>query len=181
MKLFEIANPKPFVFVDMDGVLADFDQAIEKYDGFDKESRVNSLRKLGPRGVKDFFASMSPLPDGIKLIEWLNGHDIEWRILSAPLRSDGVDPKDSRKASEIGKKDWLATHLGWEVAKKAIFEPNKWKWANYGHQAAILIDDTPKKIDAFNSAGGIGMLYTNLNSVLPKLKQIFHSNISKKD
>lgn len=173
MKILEVTKPKPFVFVDMDGVLADFDQAILKYDGTDKESRVDSLRRLGPRGVKDFFANMPPLPDGMRLIKWLDDHNVDWRILSAPLRSSGVDPKDSRKASEIGKKDWLATNLGWEIAKKAIFEPNKWKYANYGHQPAVLIDDTPKKIDAFKQAGGIGLLYTDMNSVMPQLKQMF--------
>lgn len=173
MKIFEVAKPKPFVFVDMDGVLADFDKGIINYDGTDKESRVDSLRRLGPSAVKDFFATLPPMVDGMRLIEWLDQHRIDWRILSAPLRSDGVDPKNSRQASEIGKRDWLASNLGWEVAKKAIFERNKWKWANYGHQPAVLIDDTPKKIDAFKQAGGIGLLYTDLNSVMPQLKQIF--------
>lgn len=173
MKIFEVTKPKPFVFVDMDGVLADFDQAILNYDGTDVESRVNNLRRLGPLAVRDFFASMQPLADGMRLIKWLDDHNVDWRILSAPLRTDGVDPKESRKASEIGKKDWLASNLGWEVAKKAIFEPNKWKWANYGHQPAVLIDDTPKKIDAFNKSGGIGLLYTDLNAVMPKLKDLF--------
>lgn len=173
MKIFEVSKAKPFVFVDMDGVLADFNKAILNYDGADIESRVNNLRKLGPNAVKDFFASLPPMVDGMRLIEWLDNKRIDWRILSAPLRSDGVDPKNSRKASEIGKRDWLASNLGWEVAKKAIFEPNKWKYANYGHQPAVLIDDTPKKIDAFNQAGGIGLLYTNLNSVMPRLKELF--------
>jgi len=118
MKIFEVSKAKPFVFVDMDGVLADFNKAILNYDGADTESRVNNLRKLGPNAVKDFFASLPPMVDGMRLIEWLDNKRIDWRILSAPLRSDGVDPKNSRKASEIGKRDWLASNLGWEVAKK---------------------------------------------------------------
>ena len=118
MRAQEFVSP-PHLYLDMDGVQADFftawarwhgsktGQDINRYkeigDRAQREQSITELNKEGPEFVAKFFATLPVLPGGQKLIRWLKDNKIPFTVLSAPLR--GNEP-----ASIAGKKYWLTQH-----------------------------------------------------------------------
>ena len=93
--LTEDTNKKPHLYLDMDGVQADFFGAwaeLEKVMHYkhitDPEEAILRLAKSGPRKVYEFFRDLDPLPGGQKIIAWLRYHQIPFTVLSAPLRME---------------------------------------------------------------------------------------------
>lgn len=160
INLRDLGMGKPLVFVDMDGVLADFTKNFGKYD-----HDIKKLANSDPKEIYDYYNSLDMLEDGKSIIKWLNNHDIPFTILSAPIRGKG------QQASIQAKKDWLAQHLGWEIARKALFTPSKFQYATNGNHSNILIDDMPKYVDPWIEHGGIGILHKNFKQTIDSLKQ----------
>jgi hypothetical protein len=46
------------------------------------------------------------------------------------------------------------------------------KGSNIGKRPAILIDDFPKNVQQFKTAGGIGILHTTTSNTISQLKRI---------
>lgn len=168
---------KPHVYVDMDGVQADFFTAWAQLHGKDRykeigdrtarEQSINDLNARGPEFVQEFFARLPVLNGGIKMLKWLNDNGVPYTILSSPLRGN-------EEASIVGKKIWLQQHNPASV-NTAIFADNKERWARKGSQPNILIDDFKQNITKWNSAGGIGILFrdANYSTVVKQLAEIF--------
>lgn len=197
MRFAEIqSNRIPHLYLDMDGVQADFftswalwhgekiqNPEIQRYkDIGDKEKREESIRAMqaeGPEFVYNFFANLPELPNGMKLVDWIVENKIPCTILSAPLRSG---PEDKQKvitnASIRGKKDWLAKH---NPNFPAIFDGQKDKYATKGGNPNVLIDDHKKYITAWEQKGGIGVLHRehNTDQTIAKLKQIYSPYLNK--
>jgi hypothetical protein len=177
MKLTEIGESKPHLYLDMDGVQADFFTAwarIHDKDRYkeigDKEAREISIADMAARGpefVKDFFTNLDPLPGGTKLVAWLKANSIPFTILSAPLR-------DQRSASVQGKRAWLDRHNP-STSDTAKFDGNKERYAVTGGRVNLLIDDHKKYISRWEERGGIGILYRDdrVDEVISRLKEIY--------
>jgi len=173
--LFTESIAKPRLFCDMDGVLSDWDSQFEKeagmtIDEFQKEYSKNASWKLVGKAGEQFWAGMEWMPDGIDL--WAFIRKFNPIILSSP----SLDPK-----SITGKAKWLKKNLNWDfpyITKKedwtgkerTIFYGNKFEFAT-GPQD-ILIDDTPKKLDAWVAAGGTGILHTSAKETIAELKKL---------
>ena len=91
--LEETENKMPHLFLDMDGVQADFFGAWSKRSGVnhwkaiaDKEAEINQLAHSSAKDVYDFFYNLQPLSGGMKVISWLRNNQIPYTVLSAPLR-----------------------------------------------------------------------------------------------
>jgi hypothetical protein len=161
----------------MDGVQADFFSAWarlfgkERYkDIGDKPAREASIQDLsnrGPEFVERFFATLPVLPSFAALLRWLRDHDIEFTVLSAPLRGN-------EEASIRGKLAWLDRHNP-GTSDRAIFTGDKQRYAVTQGQPNVLVDDFKKYVAAWRDAGGIGILHrdNNLKATLDQLARVY--------
>jgi hypothetical protein len=161
----------------MDGVQADFFSAWarlfgkERYkDIGDKPAREASIQDLsnrGPEFVERFFATLPVLPSFAALLRWLRDHDIEFTVLSAPLRGN-------EEASIRGKLAWLDRHNP-GTGDRAIFTGDKQRYAVQQGQPNVLVDDFKKYVAAWRDAGGIGILHrdNNLKATLDQLAKVY--------
>jgi len=191
MRITELVNLQtarnqqlPHLYLDMDGVQADFFTAwanwhgnkfgmshVERYkDIGSKEQREQSISELsaeGPEFIQNFFATLPTLSGGQKLVRWLTQNRIPFTVLSAPLRG-------MHAPSIAGKKTWLDAHNP-GTSGTAIFTGDKARMATQGGQPNILVDDFKKYINAWDNAGGIGILYRDdmVDDVISQLEQIY--------
>ena len=174
----------PHLYLDMDGVQADFftqwarwhnrkfgQSHVERYkDIGSKEQREKSIAELsaeGPEFIERFFATLPTLPGGTKLVRWLRANRIPFTVLSAPLRG-------YHGPSIAGKQTWLDQHNP-GTSQQAIFTGQKERLAQAGGHPNILVDDFKKYINAWQAAGGIGILYrdADVDSVIAQLAKIY--------
>lgn len=148
---------KPEVYVDMDGVLADFFSEYAKLAGIESGNyRDIPAAKTDPTLQKmvgtDFFARLPKFPSAdhlLNLVTRLYGH---YNICSSPLRGD-------HEGSEHYKTLWIREHLNPQPAE-IIITPRKAKYAvQEDGTPNILIDDRGSNITAWEEAGGIGIKY----------------------
>jgi 5'(3')-deoxyribonucleotidase len=148
---------KTEVYLDMDGVLADFFTEYAKLAGI-KNGNYRDIppAKTDPTLQKmvgtDFFARLPKFPSADQLVEMvvkLYGH---YHICSSPLRGDFEN-------SEAQKKVWIKEHLNPQPVD-VVITPNKAKWAvQKDGTPNILIDDRGSNISSWEAAGGIGIKY----------------------
>jgi 5'(3')-deoxyribonucleotidase len=161
MKEIEADKGKPQVFLDLDGVLADFFSELwDMYQAQKNEDAWENIKhELTParqnklvnsiENASDFFANLGMLEGGKKVLEYLNKNNIPFTILSSPLRGE-------RKEDSIeGKRIWLKKHGLGSVPQ--IFTHDKAAYAKTNGVPNILIDDFGKNISAWKKAGGIGI------------------------
>lgn len=155
--------PKYEIFIDLDGVLCNFDKAwlnlgISKLtldDYKEKFSANKAWKQIHAAGV-DFWANMEWMPDGKKL--WNNVKKHEPTILTSPSK---------KEVSKEGKTKWVERELGKDVP--LIFSRDKFEHAS---ENRILIDDSEKKINNWIEHNGIGILFTNISDVVRQLKEL---------
>lgn len=159
----EQSNTKPHLYLDMDGVQADFFRQWARMFGFenyrdmgDVAAQNANIMKLVDRGdefVEEFFATLPMLPGGAKLLAFLHKHKIPYTILSAPLRN-------RFEASTAGKRRWLDQHTP-GVSQNAIFTSDKHKYAVKDGAPNVLVDDHGEKINKWRAKGGIGIKHAD--------------------
>lgn len=186
----EDTTGKPHLYLDMDGVQADFFSQWAKWhsettgkrassyqdigDGEAQLASIVNMSNQGPDFVRDFFANLPPLNGFSKVMNWIKQNNIPYSILSAPLRGNN-------KASIEGKKEWLLKHN--PGAEQEIFTGNKENYASSGGQANVLIDDHGKYIKRWTSNGGIGIKHSNNNpqATISALEKIYSISESSKN
>lgn len=170
----------PHLYLDMDGVQADFFGAWADKHGVshwkaiqDKEGEIEDLANSTPEQVYSFFRNLRPLPGGIKIIEWLKTNNIPYTVLSAPLRGPYAD------TSKQAKKDWLDEHNP-GTSETAIFTSQKHKYAVNDGVANVLVDDFGPYCQKFSDAGGIVVKHedesevsTAANDTISMLEKIY--------
>lgn len=144
------------VYLDMDGVIADFFGEVERMYNVDHWKSIQhrdgifvELRNT------DFFNRIEKFPETdaiVKYVQEVSGGD--WGICSSPLRGDEYN-------SAYWKRVWLERHGFMPEVEKCIFTGNKHKYAynQLTRSPNILIDDKPENIKRWEEAGGIGILF----------------------
>lgn len=108
------------------------------------------------------FLSMQPHQDGItQLWPFINRVGLTVNILSAPINGNKSAPMSAAE----GKTSWVESWLK-PQPKNIIITPSarKYEHATTDGVENILIDDKASTIDAWNAAGGIGILHIPKNS-----------------
>jgi len=172
MRIYELANSKaasrPVVYVDMDGVLADFFGEVAKREGASHWRRARKIKDRIDQVAQEpgFFLDLKPLPNAPKLIRGILDIAGEYSILSSPMMSNV-------EQSVREKSQWLNHYLKQVQPTSVLFEHQKERFAQQPNETPnILIDDWDANIQLWEANGGIGILYTddNWDRVLKQLK-----------
>jgi len=144
------------LYLDMDGVLADFNKEYTKLD----PQRAD--RKRFREAVMDYkiFTHLEFMPDTQELLNHvskLRGIDVQ--ILTSMGTHDPVQGNEAKSQ----KLTWLEKH---NIPYKANFVRNKQEKANYATPNSILIDDSVGCISPFIAAGGHGILHVNASETI---------------
>ena len=152
----EDAQGKPKVYVDMDGVIANFYAGVTRVTGHE-EPRAMALQDIEDTMASfkgtDFFFQLPKYDQADELIALVNkmtGGD--WYILSSPLKYD-------REGSAKHKAAWVKKFL--KIQPNGMhFTGDKAQFATQPDGTPnILIDDYPKYLEKWTNAGGIGVKY----------------------
>lgn len=158
---------RPEVYLDMDGVLADFFTEYAKLAGITSGNyRDIPPAKTDPTLQKmvgtDFFARLPKFPSADELVKMTVKLFGRYHICSSPLRGDFEN-------SEAQKKVWIQKHLR-PAPVDIIITPNKAKYAKQPDGTPnILVDDRGSNISAWEAAGGIGIKYQADEDTLQKV------------
>lgn len=150
------------VYLDMDGVLADFFHEYAKLAGVPANKYgKHDYRSIPPAKADptldkmvgtDFFARLPKFPSTDKLVNIVVDAAGSYNICSSPLRGD-------HEGSAKYKGAWIKKHLN-PQPQHVYITPNKAKYAkNADGMPNVLIDDRGSNISAWEAAGGIGIKY----------------------
>jgi hypothetical protein len=167
-----MANGKPIVYLDMDGVLADFFGGVEYLFGVDhwKELTNDKTKDLKKQVIDritgtDFFAVLPKFPTADQLIDMVKKFTGgKFSINTSPLRGDNEN-------SSKYKKIWISNNI--EQPDEIIVTSRKESYAKDKASGTpnILIDDRPINIQKWQAAGGYGILYQANRDSLEKVKK----------
>ena len=168
----EAMETKPIVYLDMDGVLADFFGGVEKLYGVShwKELTSDKTKDLKKEVINritgtDFFATLPKFSTADQLIdmvkEFTGG---KFSINTSPLRGDNEN-------SAKYKKVWVSNNI--PQPDTMIITGRKETYARDKASGTpnILIDDRPINIEKWQAAGGHGILYQANRDPLTKVKK----------
>ncbi len=167
--LFNLGESKQFVenlgelasaseiYVDMDGVLADFFgewarlMDVDHFTDINKQHDINdALQKI--RDTDDFWLRLPMLPEAKKLLSLIKQVKGSYNICSSPLADD--------PNSEKHKRTWIEKNLSFFPPDNVYITHNKPQYAtNKDGIPNILIDDYGKNIRDWEAAGGTGFKY----------------------
>jgi hypothetical protein len=154
------------IYLDMDGVIVDFDKRFTELAGmgpreyestFGKEKFWDFIDSKEKGGGVGFWVGMDWMPGGSELYNRVAQHD--HALLSSPSRSE---------SSRIGKHQWKKKYT---PSTKLILALAKNK-QNYADGNNILIDDRESNIQQWREAGGIGILYKSASQVNKELDKL---------
>lgn len=159
-------NPKVnTIYVDMDGVVADFDAFVFKHMGRTFSHTSGPGKDVEMWGFlarfEDLYYQLPPTPYAEELLRAIMAVGAKTEMLTAIPRRATVP------TAEVDKIKWMKDNFGHFNIKVNIgpYSRDKWKWAKPGD---ILIDDRADNIQEWNAAGGIGILH-DTNNVAPTL------------
>ena len=155
------SNPKPNIYLDCDGVLADFDGAAIEILGRhprDFEERFGTERFWKElQQAADFYANLPLLADARELFEGTQ------RL--SPILLTGCPEGNWAEAQKIA---WAARHFpGTKIITCRSAEKSQ-----YAKPGDILVDDYPRYRSLWEDAGGIFILHTSADQSLRELGEV---------
>mgnify|MGYP001185084589 CR=1 FL=1 len=150
------------LYLDMDGVLADFNKEYIKLD-----PQKADRKRFRTAVIEDkIFEKLEFLPDTQELLNHVSKlHGVNIEILT----SMGTHEPFQANCAREQKLKWLDAK---NIPYKANFVHNKQEKAKYATPRSILIDDSVGCISPFNEAGGHGILHTNASNTIRILDSI---------
>lgn len=144
------------IYIDMDGVVADFDKAILEVFGEEYCDRVATDFWKDVCVEQKVFERMPPIHEGMNMVHRIKAnHDICF------MTSTGGLPHHIDIAKQ--KLTWLHEH---DLGKYPVaFCMNTKGKGLYAHPGAVLIDDRQKVCDAWAEGGGDAILFTRENAL----------------
>ena len=160
------------IFVDMDGVLTNFEGRFEQFAGVTPDEYIaqKSIQVGKDKAYEQFWdlvdeqvgvrfwAGMPWMPEGENLYKHIKKY--KPTILTSPSRDE---------SSRIGKGVWVKRNMSGVPLKFGYKASGK---AKYAGPNKILIDDREDNIAAWKAAGGIGILFKSTEQVKNELSKL---------
>ena len=176
------------LYLDMDGVLVDFERGAQEQLGFDlaslginaSSSQLNSEGKAEKKRLydlilanPDFWDHLHPMDDALELWSGVMQYD-PIILTAAPKHHGGMTGPMFLNAAER-KREWIRWHLGIEEDERFICTSSSKKQEFIGHKKGdkqILIDDRINNVENWVAAGAIGIFHTSATNSLKELRKI---------
>ena len=151
------------IYVDMDGVLCDFEKRYkELYGDIKDRDRRSTFRPNFSNFIETGqFALLEPMSDFLTLKVFLDSIDVTKEILSSTAYEETYDTISNQKMN------WLNQY---GVTWKPNFVPGKRHKYKYATPDALIIDDTLSVIQDWHKAGGFAIWHNNALSTISQLK-----------
>jgi predicted nucleotidyltransferase len=152
------------IYVDMDGVLSDWEAQFKRYSGgipvdiYDSLHGKQNSFKLVNKNSPEYYANMPWMKDGKLLYNFVNSFP------NVQILSHAADAK-----SKIGKQQWLKDK---GITFEANLVPNRKDKSKFATADSILIDDREDVVNDFINAGGKAILHTNSIDTINQLKEL---------
>ena len=146
------------IFVDMDGVLCDFNKRYtEKFGRTPAEVKADRVNKMYSRHWHEFvddaeFTSLEKMGNADELLGILRSVDDRFEICI--LSSAGGF--DRQREVQEQKLAWLEMH---DIYWPAVIVPGRKYKTGFAGVGALMIDDTYDVVESFIKAGGDGVWY----------------------
>ena len=159
------------IYLDMDGVIADFNQRFENLSGMEPSAFEQKYGKdlfwdfIDEKNKLRFWVGIPVMEGAKQLVDYVSKHD--YKVLTAP---------SMKKESRLGKLLWIRNKTGdlFNSKPQVIFKKAKEK-----HKVKpsltefdILIDDRADTVDRWTSAGGTGILFQSASQAIKELKKL---------
>ena len=160
-----------YIYLDMDGVVANFDKRFKDLSGFLPNDFVDKYGKnafwdlIDEKHKVSFWRGIEVMPGAKKLVDFVSKYPYE--MLTAP---------SVKKQSVIGKSLWIRDKVGTlypsqpKVTYRAAKEKHNVKSDLTKND--ILIDDKKSTIDSWNAKGGTAIFYQNADQVINDLQKL---------
>ncbi len=152
------------LFLDLDGVLADFDQGVRDLLGKTPDQLPEKQMWAALARSRGFYAHLDWMPDGRQL--WESVRHVGPVIVSGVPWGNWAEPQ---------KRRWCRQHLGAEVPVVLCRSREKGRAVlDYLHpgEVAVLIDDRLQAREGWLDIGGIYILHTSAQNSLEQLRQL---------
>lgn len=153
------------VFVDLDGVLADFDRGYNEkicpYRGKDDDCDWSKIKD-----TTDFFYHLEPMPD----MEILWSHLVQYN----PIIITGIPKNPLGILATSNKRAWVDKHLGKDVKVIACRSSDK---RLYAKPKDVLIDDWERYKHLWVEMGGHWITHINAENSIKLLEEYLCGNI----
>lgn len=145
------------IYVDMDGVLADFDSHHNKVFGLPSCKLIDNVDWIKVRAIPYFYRDIPPMPDMGELWNYV--------LPYKPIVLTGI-PSSVEEAAD-NKKEWAKIHLGKDVKVICCKSSEKCFHAKEGD---VLIDDWEKYKKLWVKQGGIWITHISARNSIDELK-----------
>lgn len=140
----------PRIYLDLDGVLADFDGAFPKFFGFDHRIAGDEAMWEAINNYGTYFRDLPPCPGALEFYDRIS--PLNPMVLTACPPERYADVASQKRA-------WVREHLGPRPLVLPV-QGSKAKPLFMHAPGDILIDDFPANIARWEKAGGRGILHT---------------------
>lgn len=146
------------LFLDLDGVLADFDRGVQAVTG----KRPEQLP------LKQMWRALAQAPDFYGTLEMMHDAEILWTFCRPydPTILTGLPLGDWAPDQ---KRRWVARMLGSGIRVITCMSRDKHRFSGPGH---VLVDDRATTREAWERAGGIFILHISAEQSIRELKAI---------
>lgn len=147
------------IYIDLDGVCADFNKAVLKYTGKPYNGKETwSILENIPRLFYNLDVMQDAKESVSKLIDTYGYRNVEIST-ALPLQTKEL------VSAQVDKVQWVHTKIDPMIQVNCV--PN-WRFKKYFVQSSndILIDDMARNVEEWEESGGIGILHTSWSNTL---------------
>ena len=158
------------IYIDMDGVVADFDSYVSallgRPIGWGATQDLTDVEWERLASVDRLYFQMPLMPDATKLVAYIKSLSTRFHVqflTAVPRRSTIPSAKDDKQA-------WIDKYFPGMRMDIGPYSHDKQKWCKPGD---ILIDDRPSNIEQWTAVGGIAIYHTgDVDASIKRLNEV---------